>query len=230
MWSITTWLIVINVAVHIVNSMVLVTVTSGGRQETFRLLSALGHFSVATAIQDAQVWRFITFQFLHADLWHLLMNMFGLYFFGPLIENYLGPRRYLAFYLLCGIAGPVGYMILWATGDITTLAMTAHVPLIGASAGVFGILIAAAHIAPETIVLVYGIIPMRLKVMAWLLLAIAVYITFTSGHNAGGEAAHLGGAVLGWLLIRNPNWLNVFLFSPKHKKRVNHNWNDSSRW
>ena len=42
------------------------------------------------------------------------------------------------------------------------------------------------------------------------MLGIAIYTVFTSGHNAGGEAAHLGGAVMGWLLIRNPQWLNVF--------------------
>jgi hypothetical protein len=70
--------------------------------------------------------------------------------------------------------------------------------------------VAAAVVAPNATVLVYGIIPMQLKAMAWLMLGFAVYTIFTMGHNAGGEAAHLGGAVMGWLLIRNPQWLNIF--------------------
>jgi membrane associated rhomboid family serine protease len=215
MWSITTWLIAINVAVFILNGMFrrVVTVTDGvqtWRQDAGGLLEIWGHFSVATAIFHGQIWRFITFQFLHAGLWHLLLNMLGLFFFGPLIERYLGTKRFLAFYLLCGIAGPIGYMILWAASNTTgvELLMSAAYWLVGASAGVFGILIAAAHLAPNATVLVYGIIPMRMRVLALALLGIAVYHIFVTGQNAGGEAAHLAGAAAGFLLIRNPRWLN----------------------
>jgi hypothetical protein len=51
--------------------------------------------------------------------------------------------------------------------------------------------------------------------MAWVMLGIAAWTVFTAGHNAGGEAAHLGGAVLGWLLIRNAHWLNLFDLRPR---------------
>jgi membrane associated rhomboid family serine protease len=216
--TVTMWLIVINFAVALIDS---ILVRWLGRYYVVQLpwgsipfapLNFWGHFSVAYAIWAGQVWRFITFQFLHAGLGHLLVNMLMLYFFGPLVEAYLGRRRFLAFYLICGIAGPVGYMVLWAASatGMTNLIQTAYVPLVGASAGLFGILIAAAHIAPDATVLIYGIFPMKLRAMAWVMLLIAVYTVFTSGHNAGGEAAHLGGAVIGWLLIRNVQWLNVF--------------------
>ena len=216
--TVTMWLIVINFAVALIDS---ILVRWLGRYYVVQLpwgsipfapLNFWGHFSVAYAIWSGQVWRFITFQFLHAGLGHLLVNMLMLYFFGPLVEAYLGRRRFLAFYLICGIAGPVGYMVLWAASatGMTNLIQTAYVPLVGASAGLFGILIAAAHIAPDATVLIYGIFPMKLRAMAWVMLLIAVYTVFTSGHNAGGEAAHLGGAVVGWLLIRNVQWLNVF--------------------
>ena len=216
--TVTMWLIVINFAVALIDSILVRWV---GRYYVVQLpwgsipfapLNFWGHFSVAYAIWAGQVWRFITFQFLHAGLGHLLVNMLMLYFFGPLVEAYLGRRRFLAFYLICGIAGPVGYMVLWAASatGMTNLIQTAYVPLVGASAGLFGILIAAAHIAPDATVLIYGIFPMKLRAMAWVMLLIAVYTVFTSGHNAGGEAAHLGGAVVGWLLIRNVQWLNVF--------------------
>ena len=137
--------------------------------------------------------RFITFQFLHAGGWHLAVNLIGLYFFGPMVEAYWGRRRFLVFYLTCGVAGAVGYLLMWAWSNATPmqLIVNSYVPLMGASAGLFGILIAAARIAPDSSVLVYGFIPMKLKAMAWVMLAIAVWTVFTSGHNAGGEAGTL---------------------------------------
>jgi membrane associated rhomboid family serine protease len=80
---------------------------------------------------------------------------------------------------------------------------------VGASAGIFGILIAAAQVAPHATVLIYGVIPMKLRTMAWVLLGVAAYMIFTGGRNAGGEAAHLGGAVVGFLLMQFPRALDV---------------------
>jgi membrane associated rhomboid family serine protease len=172
---------------------------------------------VATAVYGLQIWRFISFQFLHANFNHILFNMIALYFFGPIVESYWGSRKYLAFYLLCGIAGPAMYCILWGMGF---LIHDPHVPLVGASAGIFGVLIAAAQIAPNATVLIYGIIPMRLRMMALLLLAIAVYTTFTNGDNAGGEAAHLGGAAAGFFLMKNPKILSFLDFHKRSRMRI----------
>jgi membrane associated rhomboid family serine protease len=131
-----------------------------------------------------------------------------------MIENYLGSRRYLAFYLLCGIGGALSYLVLWG---LHILIDNPWNQLIGASAGIYGILIAAAQVAPDTTVLIYGVIPMRLRAMAWIVLGLAVYTVLTSGPNAGGEAAHLGGAVWGFLLIRNQHWLNIL--TPGSRRR-----------
>jgi membrane associated rhomboid family serine protease len=224
MWSVTTWLIVINVAVFLLDPILYRGGQGIAYSETVHInppvawraeppLWGIGHFSLSLAIGKLQLWRFITFQFLHAGLGHLLMNMIGLYFFGPMIESYLGSRRFLAFYLLCGIGGPVAYFILWA---MRFLIAYPWVPLVGASAGIFGILIAAARVAPNATVLVYGILPARLKTVALVLLAVAAYTVLAYGgsgrHNAGGEAAHLGGAGVGFLFIRNPQWLRLFDF------------------
>jgi membrane associated rhomboid family serine protease len=77
------------------------------------------------------------------------------------------------------------------------------VPLVGASAGIFGVLIAAAHVAPNAmIMMMFPPVPMRLRTLAWVFIAIAVYTVFTRGRNAGGEAAHLGGAIVGFLLMQ----------------------------
>jgi membrane associated rhomboid family serine protease len=212
MGSVTTWLIIINIVVFLLNNAIQQDVIVDGYiiRGVHPINDLWGYFSVTTAIFHLQLWRFITFQFLHAGFEHILFNMIALFFFGPMVESYLGPRRYLAFYLLCGIAGPVMYIILWAAGFLIHDPASVH--LVGASAGIFGVLIAGAMIAPDTTALIYGIIPMRLKTMAWLLLAIAVYTVFTNGNNAGGQAAHLGGAAAGFALIQYPAILKVFDF------------------
>lgn len=193
-------------------------------------LFALGYFSTSRAIVSFdpnnlapigfQFWRFVTFQFLHADLTHLLFNMLGLFFFGGLVEQYLGSKRYLAFYLLCGIAGAIMYLILnlvgWTGYTVfgvrlpLVLISDPATPLIGASAGVFGVLMACAFLVPNATVLLFFILPMRLATLAYGLVGIALLGVFLGWTNAGGEAAHLGGAITGWCLIRRPNALHGF--------------------
>ena len=238
MWSFNTWIIAINVLVFLADGL-LVNVFRVGYIEQTPIgpvatgpIEFWGRFTATDAVLGGQIWRFISFQFLHANLPHIAMNMLGLFFFGPLIERYLGSRRYLAFSLLCGVAGPISYMLLWATHLLVTHPST---PLIGASAGVFGVLMAAAIVAPHTTVYIYGILPVKLRHVAWLLIGVAVYtVVFfgkKGGFNAGGEAAHLGGAAVGYLLVRRPdllNWANRLLggsasragttFAPKPKK------------
>lgn len=265
--SVTTWLIVINVAVFLVNNVILsgtVTATPAGKVwlpgvtqeqidnarpaplpavtrdgfEYYRMfdpgpppvligqqrfitmppLSAYGHFSTGKVWIDGQVWRLLTFQFLHAGIWHIFLNMFALFMFGGLVEGYLGRRRYLLFYLLCGAGGALLYMLLNLVGFISgadipfLLFHYPYVPLVGASAGVFGVLAAAAVIAPNSIVyLILPPIPLKLKWVVLGYLGISVYVLYVQGHNAGGEAAHLGGALVGYMLIRRADLLWDFL-------------------
>jgi membrane associated rhomboid family serine protease len=227
MGPVTLWLIILNVAVSFLDPLLfnlagVYYILPRGPQalEPILPITGLGHFSVLLAIADLELWRLITFQFVHAGPVHLLFNMLGLYFFGPMIESYLGSRRYLAFYLLCGVGGPVAYMFLWKARILIADPAT---PLVGASAGIFGILIAAARLAPDSTVLIYGIVPMKLRTLAWALMAISVYTVLAYGasnkYNAGGEAAHLGGAIVGFLLIRNPDVLNVFNFDFLSRRR-----------
>lgn len=207
-WSVTTWLIVINVAVYVLNAMIEGPGRLGPLVGRIGVLYEWGHFSAETAIQGLQLWRFITFQFLHADLGHLFFNMLSLYFFGGMIESFLGKGRFIAFYLLCGMAGAGLYLILWKLRVLIGYSWT---PMVGASAGIFGILIGAARIAPHArVMLMFPPIPMSLRTLAWVLIGIALVTIATRGNNAGGEAAHVGGAALGYLLIENPWLLNIF--------------------
>lgn len=204
--SVNGWLIIVNVAVFLLDMLTQGYVQDDvGRIYRVRPVEALGYFSKTMAIDHLQLWRFVSFQFLHANLGHIFANMLSLYLFGPIVENYLGRRRYLGFYLLCGCSGAFAYLLLLMIGVLHG----ANVPLVGASAGIFGVLVAGAILAPDvTIMLLFPPIPMRLKYMALILVAWAAYTAFTNGSNAGGQAAHLGGAFLGFLLIRYPHSLD----------------------
>lgn len=204
-------------------------------------LHALGHFSTFLGVFKLEVWRLITFQFLHAGIMHLAFNMLGLYMFGSMVEQYLGSRRYLAFYLTCGIFGGLSYLLLNLLGYIAQhlgwnsipglLYNASTTPLIGASAGVFGVIVACAYISPHSIVqLLFPPIPMKLRTMAYLYVGIAAATVLFGGKNAGGEAAHLGGAFAGFFLIRNSHWLRDFfdVFSDSRKIDPRHQRPDAS--
>ncbi len=164
----------------------------------FTTSQALVYFSPSTGIEGGQFWRFIGFQFLHANLSHLLFNMLGLYFFGPIVERYLGGKRFLAFYLLCGACGAFLYLLLNAGGWAASLAFGPEfripgllfhnpwTPLVGASAGVFGVIMAGAFLVPSATVLLFFVIPMRLVTLAYALVAVAVLTILLEGRNAGG--------------------------------------------
>ncbi|HEX8876428.1 MAG TPA: rhomboid family intramembrane serine protease [Phycisphaerales bacterium] len=193
-------------------------------------LDALGHFSTQKAFLEMQVWRFVTFQFLHADVLHIFFNMFGLYIFGGVVERYLGSRRYLAYYLVTGIFGGLLYLVLNLLGYLALrsgmppipglLFHQTTVPLVGASAGVFGVIMACAKIEPNSIVqLIFPPVSLRMKTLAYGFVGLALINLLFTGKNAGGEAAHIGGAIAGYYFIRNSHLLADFfdVFSDSRK-------------
>jgi rhomboid family protein len=179
-------------------------------------LRAYGHFSTSTGFMKLEVWRLITFQFLHGGFLHIFFNMFALWIFGPLVEQQLGRKRYLAFYLTCGIFGGLMYLVLNLIGYIGipmpgALKVEIWTPLIGASAGVFGVLMACAYIAPKAIIrLLFPPISIQMQWFVYGYFAIALYNLITAGHNQGGDAAHVGGALAGYFFIRRPHLLRDF--------------------
>ncbi len=161
---------------------------------------AFGAFTVQEGFLGFQVWRLITFQFLHANLAHLLFNSIAIYFFGVFVEHQLRSRAFLLFYLLCGVAGALGYATLVSVSN-TYL----DVGVVGASAGIFGILAVAALIAPDMQVrLLIPPVTLTMRQLAIILLVIGVLTIVLGGRNAGGEAGHLGGALAGFLLWKIP--------------------------
>ena len=202
-WTVTTWIIVINVGVYILSAMV-------------PSLYDFGYLSVYQAIQRMEVWRLITFQFLHDpnSILHVGFNMFGMWVFGPMVEQYLGGKKYLAFYLMCGLSGGLLFILLNLIGAYTPLHILRdgfQTPLIGASAGVFGVIVACAYVSPHSVIqLLFPPIPMKMRTFAYGYVAFALFSLLIGSHNAGGEAAHVGGAIAGYFFIRKHHLLSDF--------------------
>ncbi|QKK08746.1 MAG: rhomboid family intramembrane serine protease [Planctomycetota bacterium] len=205
--SVTMWIIIVNIVIHVLANTALPQ------------FYQWGHFSTYEGFQRLQVWRLVTFQFLHdpSSIMHLAFNMFGMWVFGGIVEEALGRRKYLAFYLVCGIFGGLLYLLLNLAGAFLPFQLPGFLfanpktPLIGASAGVFGVIMACAYVAP-TMRVQFILIPISLtmKTMAYLYVGFAVLNLLLGGGNAGGDAAHVGGAIAGAYFIRNSHLLLDF--------------------
>ncbi len=154
--------------------------------------------------------------------------MIGLWMFGPLVENFLRSRRkFLAYYLICGMCGAFVYLILNLAGFLVgsqkpfLLFNDIYTPLIGASAGVFGVLMASAFIAGDGIMLIAFVLPLKIRTGAYLMFLLALGNLFIGGSNAGGDAAHVGGAIAGYFFIRNTPLLTDFFdfLGPRREPR-----------
>ncbi|MBK1882911.1 rhomboid family intramembrane serine protease [Luteolibacter pohnpeiensis] len=198
------WLLIINIGVYLLDIL-----WFQGR------LRNLGAFTISSSILQGKIWQLITFQFLHGSVAHVLFNSIGIYFFGPWMERWWGARRFLVFYLLCGAAGALFYSLLTLLHVLPTDLFGG---LVGASAGIYGILVGIAIIAPNLrAMLIFPPIELSIRQMALAVLLIAVVKIVFDLSNAGGEAGHLGGAILGFILVKYPILLG---WAKKHEKEV----------
>lgn len=207
------WLLILNVGIYFLDLFL-------EREPGVLPLRGFGAFTIRSAIFEYQVWEFLTFQFIHANLGHLIFNSIGIYFFGPWMERWWGSKRFLIFYLICGMGGALFYTLL----VLVNILPTDHwqTGLVGASAGIYGILIGVTMIAPGLRVqLLFPPIELTMRQMAIALLAISVgSILLKFGGNEGGEAGHLGGAIFGYLLMRFPHVVGTSFGMNRSKPRI----------
>lgn len=145
-----------------------------------------------------QVWRFLTFQFLHAGVFHILFNMIGLYFLGMYLEKAWGTRRFLTFYLVCGaFSGLCHVALMYALGGGYI-----GIPLLGASGGVYAVIMACAILFPG-IRLIVMFFPMPIRVAAGLFFVISGLMLLSGEGGGVSHAAHFGGMVIAlvWLVV-----------------------------
>ena len=141
-------------------------------------------------------WQLLTYAFLHGSLVHIAFNMFALYMFGGAMERVFGARRYLTYYLVCVVSA--------ALAQLLTAAITGAVyPTVGASGGVFGLLLAYAIYFPHSrIMLIFPPIPMPARVFVIVYAVLELFLGVTGTEEGVAHFAHLGGLVGGFIMLR----------------------------
>lgn len=141
------------------------------------------------ALIPQRPWTILTYAFLHAGVLHLLLNMIGLFFFGPRLENALGGRRFLGLYLTSLAAAALASLL------------TPYTPIVGASGAVFGVLVGFAKHWPRERIYLWAVVPVEAR---WLIVLLAAYSIFAGLRGGGNIAhfAHLGGLVGGWAYLK----------------------------
>ncbi len=142
-------------------------------------------------------WTVFTYMFIHAGLWHILWNMFALYFFGRIFLNFYSVRHFVGIYILGGLFGALFFVLAYNLFPY----FGPYLPfsrLVGASAAVLAIVVAAAVRSPQYRINLMFVGSVKLSTFA--LVVVAMSFLMLSGENAGGNFAHLGGAFAGWLV------------------------------
>ena len=154
---------------------------------------------IPAKVLRGQVWRLVTYMFMHGDFAHILFNMMGLFFFGPVLEKTFGYKRFLQFYFLCGCgAGAVSVLFYYGFGQESAR-------VIGASGAIFGVLAAYGLLFPNSTVYLNFILPVKAK---WLVLIYgALELIATMRYAGGGRSgiasiAHVSGMVIAYFYIR----------------------------
>ena len=177
---VTLWLIIANVAVFLI-----------GAPADFALWPPGGLDS------NFQPWQLVTYSFLHAGFAHIFFNMFALYMFGSEIERLFGSRFYATYYFACVVTAAITHLV------VTGLMGAAPVPMVGASGGIYGLLLAFGIYFPHRrVMLLFPPIPMPARVFVFGFAALELVLGITQTAAGVAHFAHLGGMLGGWLMIQ----------------------------
>jgi membrane associated rhomboid family serine protease len=198
------WLLISNVAVWILFDVLLGPFTLRGVPvfgviEFYLALSPIGsgHF---------YPWQILTYMFLHGGFLHLFFNMLALWMFGVELEHLWGSRRFLIYYLLCGVGGAV-------TNLIVAPLIGQEAPTVGASGAVFGVLLAFGVLFPDRPIYLYFLLPVKAKYFVTFYILWELFLGVTQTSDGVAHFAHLGGAAVGFLYL-----IREIQFFPRRRK------------
>jgi membrane associated rhomboid family serine protease len=185
-------LIIANIAVFVLQGMV------GEMSMLYWFaLWPLGTYPAPAGIPGFQPWQLLTYSFLHGSVWHIFVNMFALYMFGGDLERTWGPRRFFTLYFASVVTAAIAQLVTSA------LLGGEPYPTIGASGGIFGVLLAFAMVFPRrTIILLIPPIPMPAWLFVTLYGGLELFLGVTGTQVDVAHFAHLGGMLGAWLLIQ----------------------------
>lgn len=185
---VTTALIVANIAVFFLQQV------APSLQFLFALWP-LGTAQVSGGQANFQPWQLVSYGFLHADLFHLAFNMYGVYMFGSALELVVGARRYLSYYFVCVIAAALVQLLFARLSG-------GFYPTVGASGGVFGLLLAYAVYFPRNkLMLLFLPMPIPARVFVLIYATLELFLGVTGTQSGVAHFAHLGGLVGGAVML-----------------------------
>ncbi len=232
-------LIIINVVVFVVLGILYVFSRVGGFENVF--MAVHDQFSIPPVFTNflTRPWTIITYSFAHSleGNFHILFNMLVLYWFGKLFVEYLGSDKLIALYILGALAAAYFYLLIYNTVPFFK-SQSDFSGMVGASGAIYAIMVGAATLLPDYTFFLLFFGPVRIKYIA----GIYILISFlgTTGANAGGNLAHLGGALMGFVYIKQLQagvnwgaWITTVLdwiknlFKPQAKVKVTYRKTDS---
>ena len=176
---VTTWvkrLLIVNAVVFVV---------------TLAFSGLVPYLALTPARLLTQPWTLVTYMFVHGGFFHLLFNMLGLFFFGPPLEERWGSSEFLKFYLLTGLGGALLSLVF------------PNQMIVGASAAIYGVMVAFAMYWPDNPIYIYGIFPVKAKWLVGFLVGISIFYAITGGRAGIAHLAHLGGAAAAFLYLKS---------------------------
>ncbi len=225
-------LIMINVIIFIALIVFKVVLVLSGNSDIYQMI--LRQFMLPASIDSFifKPWTLLTYFFTHEGFFHIIFNMLFLFWFGKIIVEYLGDQRAIALYVVGGIVGGLFYILIYNLVPYFHDRVDGSL-MLGASAGVYAVVVGAATFMPNYTFFLMFLGPVKIKYIA--IFYILLSFSQTIGANAGGELAHLGGALMGFIFIRQlqkgndigtpvisvMEWFKG-LFKPSPKIRVTH--------
>ena len=166
----------------------------------FRTLPVIQYFAMSpvAVIYLNRYWQFLTYMFIHdpRTINHILFNMFALFIFGRQVEWKMGSREFLLYYLLTGfLAGVFSFFIYLLTNQV-------WISLMGASGAIFAVQLAYAAFFPNSVIYIWGILPLRAPVLVLGFAGLEVFFLLTRSGGNVAHITHLGGFAFGWLYFQ----------------------------
>jgi len=175
------------------------------------VLDALFGLTPRRVTQNFEVWRFVTYMFLHGGPFHLFFNMLTLFMFGNDLERYWGRRRFLNYYFVTGIGAGVCSWLVDMQGNAT---------IIGASGAIYGLLLAYGLLYPNRIVYLNFLIPVKVKYLVLFMGFVAFYSSIAESQGGVAHIAHLGGMLVGYLYLKSKDYLSQYHVYHEQRRRA----------
>ena len=164
------------------------------------------------------LWQPVSYMFIHGNIWHLAINMLILWMFGSELESIWGKNQFIKYYFITG----VGSGLVWLLFNLSN----SHLILIGASGAIYGILLAYGLIFPNRTVLLYFVIPIKVKWFVLFIGLLALYSSWGSNSNIS-HLTHLSGMIIGYFYLKsNWKWKKTSFSFRKFILGLKHQWSE----